>query len=52
MRLRLWHRLFLAFAVLSVAIIAGFVAWQQRNFREGFSTYLNEVTHQRLQAAG
>jgi len=52
MRLRLWHRLFLAFAVLSVAIIVGFVAWQQRNFREGFSTYLNEVTHQRLQAAG
>jgi two-component system sensor histidine kinase BaeS len=52
MRLRLWHRLFLAFAVLSVAIIAGFVVWQQRNFREGFSTYLNDVAHQRLQSAG
>ena len=51
MRLRLWHRLFLAFAVLSVAIIAGFVVWQQRNFREGFSTYLNEVARQRMQAA-
>jgi two-component system sensor histidine kinase BaeS len=52
MRLRLWHRLFLAFAVLSVAIIAGFVAWQQFNFREGFSTYLNDVAQQRMQAAG
>lgn len=52
MRLRLWHRLFLAFAVLSVAIIAGFVAWQQRNFRTGFSTYLNEVAQQKLQTAG
>lgn len=52
MRLRLWHRLFLAFAVLTVAIIAGFVVWQQRNFREGFSTYLNEVARQRLQSAG
>ncbi len=52
MRLRLWHRLFLAFAVLSVAIIAGFVVWQQRNFRAGFSTYLNEVARQRMQAAG
>jgi two-component system sensor histidine kinase BaeS len=51
MRLRLWHRLFLAFAVLSVAIIAGFVAWQQHNFRTEFSKYLNEVTRQRLQAA-
>ncbi|WP_347262059.1 ATP-binding protein [Rudaea sp.] len=51
MRLRLWHRLFLAFAVLSVAIIAGFVAWQQRSFRQGFSTYLNEVSLQRLQSA-
>lgn len=52
MRLRLWHRLFLAFAVLSVAIIAGFVAWQQRNFRTGFSTYLNDVAQQKLQTAG
>lgn len=51
MRLRLWHRLFLAFAVLSVAIIAGFVAWQQHNFRKGFSNYLNDVTLQRLQSA-
>jgi len=52
MRLRLWHRLFLAFAVLSVAIIVGFVAWQQRNFRTGFSAYLNEVAQQKLQTAG
>ncbi|MBS0568392.1 MAG: HAMP domain-containing protein [Proteobacteria bacterium] len=50
MHLRLWHRLFLAFAVLSVAIIAGFVVWQQHSFRQGFSTYLNEVTLQRLQS--
>ena len=51
MRLGLWHRLFLAFAVLSVAIIAGFVAWQQRSFRQGFSNYLNEISVQRLQSA-
>ena len=51
MRLRLWHRLFLAFAVLSVAIIAGFVAWQQRSFRTGFSTYLNDVAKQKMQTA-
>ncbi|MFT3790229.1 MAG: ATP-binding protein [Rudaea sp.] len=51
MRLRLWHRLFLAFAVLSVAIIVGFVVWQQRNFREGFSNYLDAVSLQRLQSA-
>jgi two-component system sensor histidine kinase BaeS len=49
MRLRLWHRLFLAFAALSVAIIAGFGVWQQWNFREGFSTYLNDVSTQRLE---
>jgi two-component system sensor histidine kinase BaeS len=51
MRLRLWHRLFLAFAVLSGATLVGFVTWQQWSFREGFSNYLNAVSQQRLQAA-
>lgn len=51
MRLRLWHRLFLAFIALSAATLLGFVAWQQWRFREGFSNYLNAVSLQRLQGA-
>jgi len=51
MRLRLWHRLFLAFIVLSGATLLGFVTWQQWRFREGFANYLNAVSLQRLQGA-
>ncbi len=51
MRLRLWQRLFLAFAALSGVALTGFVAWQQRSFREGFRNYLNAVSLQRLQTA-
>lgn len=51
MRLRLWHRLFLAFVVLSGATLVGFVGWQQWRFREGFANYLNAVSLQRLQGA-
>jgi two-component system, OmpR family, sensor histidine kinase BaeS len=50
MRLRLWHRLFFAFAVLSGLALAGFVGWQQLSFRSGFLTYLNEVSRERLAA--
>jgi len=51
MRLRLWHRLFLAFAALSVLALAGFAAWQQRAFRNGFIGYLEDVSIERLQPA-
>lgn len=51
MRLRLWQRLFLAFAALSGLALAGFVGWQQFSFRRGFLDYLNEVSLQRLQKA-
>jgi two-component system sensor histidine kinase BaeS len=49
MRLRLWHRLFIAFAALSVLALAGFAAWQQRAFRNGFLGYLEDVSIERLQ---
>lgn len=49
MRLRLWHRLFLAFAALSVLALLAFALWQQRAFHDGFLTYLDQVALQRLQ---
>ncbi|MEO7430938.1 MAG: ATP-binding protein [Dokdonella sp.] len=51
MHLRLWHRLFLAFAALSVLALAGFAAWQQHAFRSGFMGYLEDVSIERLQPA-
>ncbi|MET0226423.1 MAG: ATP-binding protein [Dokdonella sp.] len=51
MRLRLWHRLFLALAALSVLALAGFAALQQQSFRRGFLGYLDEVALERLQPA-
>jgi two-component system sensor histidine kinase BaeS len=51
MRLHLWQRLFLAFAVLSGVALLGFAAWQQQNFRRGFLGYLDEVMLQRLAPA-
>jgi two-component system, OmpR family, sensor histidine kinase BaeS len=51
MRLHLWQRLFLAFAVLSGVALFGFAAWQQQNFRRGFLGYLDEVMLQRLAPA-
>ena len=51
MRLRLWQRLFIAFATLSVLALAGLAAWQQHAFRRGFLGYLDEVALQRLQPA-
>jgi len=52
MQLRLWQRLFIAFATLSVLALAGFAAWQQQEFRRGFLGYLDEVALERLQPAG
>ena len=51
MRLALWQRLFLAFAALSGAALAGFAAWQQQSFRRGFLDYVDETTLDRLQPA-
>src|SRR4051812_19826388 len=51
MRLHLWHRLFLAFALLSGAALFGFAAWQQHGFRRGFIDYLDQIALQRLAAA-
>jgi len=48
LRLRLWQRLFLAFAALSAATLSGFLAWQQHAFRSGFAAYLDEVALQRI----
>ncbi|HEX4480244.1 MAG TPA: ATP-binding protein [Rudaea sp.] len=46
--MRLWQRLFLAFAVLSGAALIAFAVWQEHSFRRGFIGYLDEVTKQRL----
>lgn len=51
MRLRLWHRLFIALAALSVLALAGFAGLQQQSFRRGFLGYLDEVALERLQPA-
>jgi len=48
MRLRLWLRLFLVFATLSVVALGSFVIWQQHSFRRGFRDYLDQVALDRL----
>jgi two-component system sensor histidine kinase BaeS len=49
MRLRLWHRLFLAFAALSVLALLAFALWQQRAFHDGFLAYLDRIALDRMQ---
>ncbi|MGN6517839.1 MAG: ATP-binding protein [Dokdonella sp.] len=51
LRLRLWQRLFIAFVVLSGAVLLGFLAWQQHAFRGAFLDYVDEVALQRLAPA-
>jgi len=51
MRLRLWHRLFLAFAALSVLALLAFAAWQQRVFHDGFLAYLDQAALDQVQPA-
>ena len=46
--MRLWQRLFLAFAVLSGAALLAFAVWQEHTFRASFVGYLDEVSKQRL----
>ncbi|MEO7916047.1 MAG: ATP-binding protein [Dokdonella sp.] len=49
MRSPFWKKLFLALALVSGLSLAGFAAWQQREFRQGFIGYLDEITLQRAQ---
>jgi len=51
MRLRLWHRLFLALGTLSLGTLCGFAAWQYFAFQRGFLGYLDEHTLARLKPA-
>lgn len=49
--MRLWLRLFLAFAALSALALLSFAIWQQLRFRSGFLGYLDEVAAQRIEPA-
>ncbi len=49
--MRLWHRLFLACAGLSMLTLAGFAAWQQGAFSSGFATYLDRIALERARVA-
>lgn len=51
MQLRLWHRLFLAFASVSVVALAVFAALQGRNVQQGFLGYVNRLERERVEAA-
>ena len=48
---RLWHRLFLAFAALSALALVGFASLQLASFRRGFLAYLDQVAIEQLQPA-
>ncbi len=47
LRLRLWHRLFIALAGLSILALATFAALQQQVLRSGFLAYLNRLSMER-----
>ncbi|MBL8514464.1 MAG: HAMP domain-containing protein, partial [Betaproteobacteria bacterium] len=49
MTLRLWHRLFLAFAALAVAAVLAMFLAQQRTFRQDFLEYSDRLILTRLQ---
>lgn len=48
MRLRLWHRLAIAFAGLSIAALLAFAWLQQQSLQRGFLDYLNRLSLERL----
>ncbi|MEO6171631.1 MAG: ATP-binding protein, partial [Arenimonas sp.] len=50
MHLRLWHRLYLAFAALSILALLAFALLQQNNFQRGFLDYLNRLSLENLEA--
>ncbi|MEQ1513961.1 MAG: ATP-binding protein [Lysobacteraceae bacterium] len=49
MSLRLWHRLFLAFAALSILAMATFALLQARSFQNGFLDYVNRLEHEKIE---
>jgi two-component system, OmpR family, sensor histidine kinase BaeS len=51
MRIRLWHRLFFAFALLSLAALVGLTWSQQRLFERGFLDYVNQQQVEQVEAA-
>ncbi len=51
MRIRLWHRLFFAFALLSLAALLGLTWSQQRLFERGFLDYVNRQQIEHVEAA-
>ncbi len=51
MRIRLWQRLFIAFALLSLAALFGLTWSQQRLFERGFLDYVNRQQVEHVEAA-
>lgn len=49
MPLRLWHRLFLAFAALSILAMATFAFLQTRSFQYGFLDYVNRLEQEKVE---
>jgi two-component system, OmpR family, sensor histidine kinase BaeS len=49
MSLRLWHRLFLAFAALSILAMAAFALLQARSFQNGFLDYVNRLEREKIE---
>jgi len=47
-RIRLWQRLFIAFAGLSILALATFAVLQQQSLRRGFLDYLNRLGMERV----
>lgn len=47
--MRLWHRLFLLCAGLSVASLLGYAVWQQHAFARGFAAYLDTLAQSRAE---
>ncbi len=48
MHLRLWHRLAIAFAALSIAALLAFAWLQQQSLQHGFLDYINRLSLERL----
>ncbi len=51
MPLRLWQRLFVAFAAISILALAAFAALQGLRFQQDFLGYVNRLEHERIEAA-
>lgn len=51
MRIRLWHRLFLALGALAVLALGALLFLQQRDFKAGFLGYVNRLTLEQLEMA-